>query len=98
MDRESCQQLNLYNYSFPVNAYPLGKVPTLQVDGTVICQSQAILHYIARELNLYGESVMQHAECDQVIETLREIFNRWEPLMVNQALTKEEKVKRLDFT
>jgi len=53
--------------------FPLGQMPTLEVDGTAICQSRAISRFIAEELNLYGTSNLERCLIDQVNETVMEI-------------------------
>ena len=54
--------------------FPLKQMPTLEVDGKVICQSAAIYRYLANEFNLYGSSNVDHALVDQICETLSEIL------------------------
>jgi len=49
--------------------FPLGQMPSLQVDDYVICQAQAIARYLARELGFYGNSSCEQAMIDQICET-----------------------------
>ena len=67
-------------------------MPTLAVDGKVICQSQAINRYLANEFGLYGESNEQKAIIDQVTETIQEFVEDYFKLYFNQSLGEEEKV------
>ena len=60
------------NIKNDVKRFPLGQVPTLAVDGKVICQSQAINRYLANEFGLYGENNEQKVIIDQVTETIQE--------------------------
>merc|ERR1711872_560930 len=53
--------------------FPLGQLPSLEVNGEVICQSRAINRFIAEELNLYGSSNMDRSLIDQAYETIMEI-------------------------
>lgn len=66
-------------------------MPTLEVDGKVICQSAAIYRYLANEFNLYGSSNMDRAVVDQVCETLSEIFAEIVKIFFSQD-SPEEKV------
>ena len=50
------------------------QLPTLEVDGQTICQSNAIYRYLANEFELYGSSNVDKAVADQVGETLEEMF------------------------
>ncbi|XP_059143165.1 uncharacterized protein LOC131930614 [Physella acuta] len=45
-----------------------GQVPMLEVDGVRYAQSVAIEAYLARELNLYGESNLDQLKIDQVVQ------------------------------
>ena len=49
-------------------------MPTLQVDGRIICQSTAIYRYLANEFGLYGSSNLDKATADQVGETIEEML------------------------
>jgi len=53
--------------------FPWDQVPTLEVDGQVIAQSQAILRYLGREFNLVGDNNFEAAKCDEMIEALYEL-------------------------
>ena len=66
-------------------------MPTLEVDGKVICQSAAIYRYLANEFNLYGSSNMDRAVVDQVCEILSEIFAEIVKIFFSQD-SPEEKV------
>ena len=43
-------------------------------DGTVICQSHAIVRYLAREFNLYGKTNKDRVIIDQELDTLKNVF------------------------
>ena len=49
-------------------------MPTLQVDGRIICQSTAIYRYLANEFGLYGSSNLDKATADLVGETIEEML------------------------
>lgn len=70
----------------PADICPLGQVPTLQVDGIIICQHLAIARYVAHELDMYGSTSMEKAYTDQVLETSHEIFQALEKIMADRSL------------
>ena len=61
-------------FIFTAKRFPLKQLPTLEVDGQIICQSNAIYRYLANEFELYGSSNMDKAIADQVCETVDEMF------------------------
>ena len=63
---------------------PFGQLPMLHDGDLTLCQSRAILRYLARKLNLYGDTVQDAARIDEVHETVDEIFGdlagfHWNP-------------------
>lgn len=48
-------------------ATPFGQVPTLQVDGTVVTQSDAIIRYVGKLAGLYPLDAYQALLCDEVM-------------------------------
>ena len=50
-------------------------MPTLEADDFVICQSNAIGRFVARELSLYGANSQEETIIDQVCETINDIAN-----------------------
>ena len=75
-----------------VTRFPLGQMPTLEVDGQVIIQSFAIHRYLAEELGFYGESSWDRAIIDQIGETVNELTNSIIPFVYGKK-SQEEKVK-----
>ena len=67
-------------------------MPTLEVDGKVICQSHAIFRFLANELGLYGSSNMDKAIADQVAETIDEMFTDIVQIMFVSKEPEEKKV------
>ncbi|XP_021360789.1 hematopoietic prostaglandin D synthase-like, partial [Mizuhopecten yessoensis] len=51
---------------------PLGQIPILEVDGTIIAQSGAMARHVAREHDLYGKGNMEMTMVDVVLETLND--------------------------
>lgn len=66
-------------------------MPTLQVDDQVICQSNAIARYVAREYGFYGDNACEKAMIDQICETLMDIGNAVIPIIFKTP-DEEEKV------
>jgi glutathione S-transferase len=48
---------------------PFGQLPLLEDGATVLCQSGAIVRYLARKLGLYGGTLEESARVDEVYET-----------------------------
>jgi glutathione S-transferase len=53
---------------------PFGQLPILEDGPFVLCQSRAISVYIARKLNLYGETIEESARVDEVYDTASELM------------------------
>lgn len=53
--------------------FPMGQVPTLEVDGEVIAESHSIIRYLAREFNLYGSTNKDKVIIDQVLDVMKNV-------------------------
>ncbi|XP_057293794.1 glutathione S-transferase 1-like [Hydractinia symbiolongicarpus] len=51
--------------------FPMGQLPSLEVDDEVICQSHSITRYLANAYDLYGSTNQEKAIIDQVLDTLK---------------------------
>ena len=71
--------------------FPLCKVPTLEVDGRIICQSSAINRYLATEFKLYGADNEERVIIDQVCETLKDVIQNSTSVMISKE-SEEKKV------
>ncbi|NXB27798.1 HPGDS synthase, partial [Eulacestoma nigropectus] len=49
---------------------PFGKLPILEVDGVIIHQSLAMARYLARESGLAGQTPVEQALADAVVDTI----------------------------
>jgi len=47
---------------------PFGQIPVLEVDGVKLCQSKTIARYLAGEFGLAGETVIDRARVDMIVE------------------------------
>ncbi|XP_057304050.1 probable glutathione S-transferase 6 isoform X1 [Hydractinia symbiolongicarpus] len=75
--------------------FPLNQLPTLEVDGRVICQSKAIYRYLASEFNLYGANNDEASIIDQVGATLFEFVEQLAKIHFNPALSEDEKKSQI---
>jgi len=77
--------------------FPLGQMPTLQVDDKVICQSKAIYRYVANELGFYGSNNLEKAIIDQVGETLHDWTVDFFPIVFGGHDDETKKKKFAEF-
>ncbi|NXO31289.1 HPGDS synthase, partial [Cisticola juncidis] len=49
---------------------PFGKLPILEVDGVIIHQSLAIARYLARDAGLAGQTPVEQALADAIVDTI----------------------------
>nr|WHW29523.1 putative glutathione S-transferase [uncultured bacterium] len=52
---------------------PLGQVPTLQVDGVMVTQSDAIARYAGKLAGLYPQDAIQALLCDEVLQAVEDV-------------------------
>ncbi|KFM70153.1 Hematopoietic prostaglandin D synthase, partial [Stegodyphus mimosarum] len=55
---------------------PFGVLPVLYVDGKIVSQQQGISRYLARELDLVGETNEEAAICDMIMDGLGVMFSK----------------------
>jgi len=73
-------------------AFPLGSVPVLEVNGTVYCQSTAILRYAGKLSGLYPEDPLEALAVDQVIDTVAEASD-----LLGPSMREENQEKKLEM-
>merc|ERR1711976_625509 len=56
---------------------PFGQLPVLNWDEVEICQSMAAARFIAREVGLAGNSSLEQAQVDEVIDVIQDLINVW---------------------
>ena len=71
------------DYRFALNKFaeeakktPLGQVPVLRIDGTIITQSNAILRYIGKQTDLYPNDIYQALICDEVMDAAEDCTSK----------------------
>ena len=78
---------------FPARRFPLGQMPTLEIDDKVICQSMSICRHLATEFGLYGANTQEQAIIDQICETLNDMTNGLANINYRMGYDEETKVK-----
>merc|ERR1740124_996227 len=54
---------------------PFGQLPILRWDDEELCQSMACARFIAREVGLAGNSNMESAQVDEIIDVIQDLIN-----------------------
>ena len=54
---------------------PFGQLPLLQWGDEVICQSMACARFVAREVGLAGNTSMEQAQVDEIIDVIQDLIN-----------------------
>ena len=54
---------------------PLGQIPVLEYDGTVLSQSLTIARFLAKEFGLAGKDNLEQAQADMIIDTGNDLDN-----------------------
>ena len=66
----------------------MNKVPFLEVEGQVICQSKAIERYLGRTLGMMGSTELEGAMVDSICEVVRDVKDMYQGV---RRLPEEEK-------
>jgi len=61
---------------------PYGQLPVLQWDDQVICQSVACARFIAHEVGLAGNTNMEKAQVDEIVDVIQDLVNAFVELYV----------------
>merc|ERR1712018_555814 len=56
---------------------PFGQLPVLSWDGVEVCQSVACARFIAREVGLAGNTSLEQAQADEVVDVIQDLINAW---------------------
>uniref|UniRef100_W5N5J5 glutathione transferase n=2 Tax=Lepisosteus oculatus TaxID=7918 RepID=W5N5J5_LEPOC len=65
-------RIEWHNWPSIKPSIPCGKLPVMEVDGTLINQSLAIARYFARDAGLTGKSRLEEAQTDAIVDTLND--------------------------
>lgn len=87
-----------HRFTFPEfaevrKATPFGQVPTLDVNGTVVTQCDAITRYVGKLAGLYPEDAYQALLCDEVMSVVEDANVRLAPTF--RMTGEEQKEARL---
>ena len=67
---------------------PYGQLPTIKVEGEVVCTSMAIARLLADKYGLAGNNNLERAQADEIVDTVNDIINK---RIVAMFETNEEK-------
>ena len=68
----------------------MNKLPYLEVDGNIICQSKAIERYLAQRFNMMGSSLLEFAKIDSICEAVRDIKELYQSIKKKTRRRKRE--------
>ncbi len=51
-------------------------VPTMEIDGAVVTQTNAMLRYVGKKVGLYPEDDLQAFYCDEAMEAIEDLLHR----------------------
>ena len=71
---------------------PLGQVPVLEIDGTMIPQSTSIARFLAKQFNLAGKDNLEQAKVDAVADTITDLINAYYSINREQDSTKKQEL------
>ena len=54
---------------------PFGQLPVLEYKGTTICQSMTIARFLANEFGLAGDTPIEKAQVDEVVDSISDFQN-----------------------
>ena len=72
---------------------PFGQMPVLFVDGIPIAQTNAIMRYLAKKLDLSGRNDYENAQCLMYAEGIGDFMMKMRPIFMEQDA--EEKKKKI---
>ena len=66
----------------------MNKLPYLEVDGSIICQSKSIERFLAHSFNMMGNTLIESARIDSICEAVRDIKDAYQTV---RKTSEEEK-------
>lgn len=73
------------------DSFPYRAIPILEVDGTVVAQSNGINRYLGKLAKLYPTDPLQAALCDEVMDAVEDVTNKVQVTL----FIKDEEEKKL---
>ncbi|CAF0722318.1 unnamed protein product, partial [Didymodactylos carnosus] len=76
---QTFEDIRIEKKDWPIMKYqtPLGTLPILHVDNTIIVQSKAIARYAAQQCNLVGRSSLDEAKVNGVVDTMNDLTDKF---------------------
>ncbi|XP_033746354.1 glutathione S-transferase-like [Pecten maximus] len=76
---------------------PTGQLPVLEIDGEKLSQSLTIARFLSREFGLAGDSNLDQARADQVVDTIGDLFTEFFKYAFEKDAEKKEELKKKTF-
>ena len=73
--------------------YPFGQAPTFHHNGIILAQMDAILRYVARLHNLYGENIIEQSFIDMVLIGVEGLRTAYTDLIYGKQLSEEGRLE-----
>ncbi|XP_078620473.1 glutathione S-transferase 1-like [Branchiostoma floridae x Branchiostoma japonicum] len=73
---------------------PMGQLPVLEVDGTMICQSKAIARLVAKEVGMAGKTDLEAARADMIADGLEDFGQKMMFFVTEKDENKKEEKKK----
>ncbi|XP_035661421.1 hematopoietic prostaglandin D synthase-like [Branchiostoma floridae] len=73
---------------------PMGQIPTLEVDGQVICQSMAIARFVAGKAGLLGKTNMDQARADMLLDGGMDVGKLFTDMVMEKDASKKAEKKK----
>ena len=78
---EKYEDLRIERADWPTHklTMPLGQIPVLEYNGTVLPQSLSIARFLAKQFHLAGKDNLEQAKVDAVVDTISDSFAQFVP-------------------
>lgn len=73
---------------------PFGQLPILEVDGVTLCQANAFTRFVARKYHLAGDSELEQAQVDMIVDCLEDVAKPLMGIFFEQDETKKAELKK----
>ncbi|KAM9330504.1 hematopoietic prostaglandin D synthase-like [Gastrophryne carolinensis] len=70
-------KIEFANWPEHKSSYPFGKLPVLEIDGTLYYQSLAIGRYLARKAGLTGKTELEDIRIDAILDTIDDFVTQF---------------------
>lgn len=74
---------------------PMGQLPVLAVDGKHLCQSGAIVRYLAKQFDLNGSNDWEAAQIDMYASGIQDVMEHLKPFMMLKMTGKKEEAEKM---